>query len=186
MKLESYEDTLNNIAFVRSNLQSEALELMTAESKEEYLLSYMMDIESEGSASLLMGDAFVNPFNYQLKIANGTETEIRTVDLVETFNYLLGLKVKHIDVIQNFKVVIGDLRTGERVLVIWRKISEKSNEELEEFFIMQGYNARDSQFDRIYVNGDSHLELLRSKENKWNVMLIEEEFKRLMFDVQDK
>ncbi|WP_051035014.1 hypothetical protein [Anoxybacillus flavithermus] len=130
-------------------------------------------------------DEFKNPFDYKMKITNGTETKIQKVDLVETFNYLLGLHVKQMDFIRGFQVIKGELRSGEKVLIIWRNLLETTNEDLEKFFVKQGYNTRDSEFDRIYVNGDNHLENLKLEENKWKVVLIEEEFKRLMFDVRD-
>jgi len=107
------------------------------------------------------------------------------VDLVETFNYLLGLRVRHVDAIQGYRVVQGVNPQGERVLVIWRKLKEKSNADLEAFFRKQDYNPRDMEFDLIYVNGDNHLENLRRPDETWKVRLIEEEFMRLMFDVQD-
>ncbi|UYZ13739.1 site-specific DNA-methyltransferase [Brevibacillus sp. WF146] len=185
IRLESYEDTLNNLDINRTDEQQLALELMPTETREEYLLSYMLDIETEGSASLLNLEIFENPFNYKLKISNGTETTVKTVDVVETFNYLLGLTVRQIEVVQGFKVIKGELPTGERALIIWRNVKEKSNEDLEKFFAKSKYNTRDNEFDYIYVNGDNHLENIKLQENTWKVKLIEEEFKRLMFDVQD-
>ena len=62
---------------------------------------------------------------------------------------------------------------------------EKSNNELDKFFTKQGYNTQDFEFDKIYVNGDNNLENLKVDEDKWKVSLIEEEFKRRMFDVRD-
>ena len=41
------------------------------------------------------------------------------------------------------------------------------------------------EFDLIYVNGDNNLENLRREDETWKVRLIEEDFKRLMFDVKD-
>ena len=38
---------------------------------------------------------------------------------------------------------------------------------------------------QIYVNGDNNLENLRRTDQTWKVRLIEEEFGRLMFDVED-
>lgn len=186
MRLESYEDALNNIELNRTEQQQTVIdEYMSPEAREDYILSYMLDIEAEGSASLLNLDEFKNPFDYKMKITNGTETKIQKVDLVETFNYLLGLRVKQMDFIRGFQVIKGELRSGEKVLIIWRNLLETTNEDLEKFFVKQGYNTRDSEFDRIYVNGDNHLENLKLEENKWKVVLIEEEFKRLMFDVRD-
>lgn len=127
------------------------------------------------------------------------------VDLVETFNWLLGLKVRHIDRIGGFQVVEGKNPEDENILIIWRKIRnldetdpkkvaaarEKANRDLEVFFKKQQYNTLDSEFDVIYVNGDNNLmnvPLNPEKEGvepRYKVRLIEEEFKRLMFDVRD-
>ena len=47
------------------------------------------------------------------------------------------------------------------------------------------FNPRDTEFDLIYVNGDNNLENLKRTDETWKVRLIEENFKRLMFDVED-
>ena len=147
----------------------------------------MLDVESKDSASLLDLRPFEDPFNYKLKVGTGSAGETRptNVDLVETFNWLLGLRVKHIDTIRGFRVVQGTNPAGEKALVIWRNTREKSNADLDEFFLKQGYNTRDMEFDLIYVNGDNNLENLKRPDETWKVRLIEEEFKNLMFDVED-
>jgi len=151
------------------------------------VLRYMLDVESAGSASLLDVDRFGDPFNYKLKVGTGSagQTRIANVDLMETFNWLLGLQVKLMDTIRGFRVVQGTGPSGNKVLIIWRNTREKSNGALDDFFLKQGYNTRDMEFDLIYVNGDNSLENLRRPDETWKVRLIEEEFKRLMFDVQD-
>ncbi|MEW6117523.1 MAG: DNA methyltransferase [Nitrospirota bacterium] len=191
IRLESYEDTLNNLVLRRTDAQQKLLG-EHPEFREGYMLSYMLDVESRDS--LLNIDAFEDPFNYKLNISSGTvgETKPTTVDLIETFNYLLGLTVHHIDHINGFRVVTGTRRRGdkgtggeEKVLIIWRNLKEKSNEDLDEFFRRQEYNPKDMEFDLIYVNGDNNLENLRREDETWKVRLIEEDFKRLMFDVED-
>jgi adenine-specific DNA-methyltransferase len=184
--LESYEDTLNNLDLVRSQPQQSLLDT-NDDAREDYTLRYMLDVESKGSQSLLSVLAFADPFKYTLRIATNTvgETKRTIVDLVETFNYLLGLRVKHVDSIRGFRVVHGTNRDGEKVLVIWRNVAENPNAKLDDFFQKQGYNTKDMEFDLIYVNGDNNLENLKKDEDTWKVRLIEEEFARLMFDVQD-
>ena len=186
IRLESYEDTLNNLELKKTQTQQALLE-ESPSFHESYMLSYMLDVESKDSASLLNIDSFEDPFNYKLKIATGSagETKPVTVDLVETFDYLIGLTVHHIDHIRGFRVVQGTNPNGEKVLIIWRNLKEKSNEDLDEFFRKQEYNPRDLEFDLIYVNGDNNVENLRREDETWKVRLIEEEFERLMFDVQD-
>jgi len=186
LRLESYEDTLNNLTLRRTKEQEQLLS-EHPDLREDYALRYMLDVESEGSASLLDLTQFEDPFGYTLEIGQGSVGETRpvVVDLVETFNYLIGLRVQHIDAIRGFKVVEGASPQGERVLVIWRNTREKSNAALDEFFQKQGYSTRDTEFDVVYVNGDNNLENLRRPDETWKVRLIEDEFKRLMFDVQD-
>ncbi|MDT4952783.1 MAG: adenine-specific DNA-methyltransferase [Acidobacteriota bacterium] len=187
IRLESYEDALNNLELKRTEEQASLFE-MYAEFREDYMLRYMLNVEARGSASLLNIENFADPFNYQLNVATGagvSETRPVTVDLVETFNYLLGLRVKHLDAIHGFRVVEGTNPEGEKVLVIWRNTREKANDHLDQFFQKQGYNTRDRKFDLIYTNGDNNLENLKRADEMWKVRLIEEEFQRLMFDVRD-
>ena len=184
VRLESFEDTLNNLELQRDEFQEIALRENT-HIREQYLLSYMLEIESQGSSSLLNLDQFEDPFNYKLNVYRNGESQPVNVDMVETFNYLLGLQVRQTEFIRGFKVVRGELLNGEKVLIIWRSLKEKSNEELDNFFTKQDYNTRDFDFDRIYVNGDNNLPNIKTGEERWKVYLIEQEFKRLMFDVSD-
>lgn len=147
------------------------------------MLSYMLDFETRGSPSLLNIDAFDDPFSYKLNVTRGNETRTENVDLVETLNYLLGLTVSRVQTIDVFRVVEGSNPAGERVLVIWRNTKEKPDGELTAFFESQGFAA--AGFDRIYVNGDNTLENLKETGQRWKVLLIEEEFQRLMFETED-
>jgi len=184
MKLESYEDTLDNLLLKRDSKQSELLETH-AQAREDYMLKYMLDVESRGSASLLSIDSFVDPFNYMLKIRKDDELKNTKIDLVETFNYLIGLYVHHIDWIKGYLVIQGKLRTGEKTLVIWRNCKEKSNDDLDKFFESQAFNPKDFEFDLIFVNGDNNLQNLKKDDENFKVRLIEEEFHKRMFDVRD-
>jgi adenine-specific DNA-methyltransferase len=186
VRLESYEDTLNNLELKRTVAQDE---LFAGDGgfREDYALRYMLEVEAKGSQSLLNLEQFKNPFAYTLKIATGGagETKETPVDLVETFNYLLGLRIRQMDCVQGFRVITGTLADGEKVLVIWRNLAEKSNAELEKFFEKQKIKTKDLEFDLIYVNGDNNLENLRRPDESWKVRLIEQEFLRLMFDTQE-
>ena len=53
----------------------------------------MLDVETRGSASLLNVQKFTDSFSYKLKVSTGTVGEAKEVniDLVETFNWLVGL-----------------------------------------------------------------------------------------------
>lgn len=182
LRLEGYDDALDNLLARRTDSQQKTLEKMGRQTREDYMLSYFLDIETKASDSLLNIDRFSDPFSYTLKIRKDNELKDEKVDLVETFNYLIGLYVKQTEAIRGFKVVRGNLRTGEKTMVIWRNLKEKTNEDLDEFFKKQKYNTLDFEFDLIFVNGDNNLENLKVAEDKWKVRMIEEEFKKRMFE----
>jgi adenine-specific DNA-methyltransferase len=183
MTLESYEDALNNLKPKESENAVQALQSASGNAQEQYMLTYMMDFEYKDS--LLNLDIFTHPFDYQMTISNGTETKQVNVNLVETFNYLIGLYVKNIYSSNGFKVVEGETRAEEKILIIWRDLKEKDNASLDELVKKLRVNPKDFEFDRIYVNGDNNLENLKLDNETWKVTLIEEEFKRRMFDVED-
>jgi adenine-specific DNA-methyltransferase len=180
IRLESYEDVLNNLV-----LGSAKPELFQGAQgfNEDTLLHYALDVESR--ESLLNVRHFADPFNYRLKITRHNELREERIDLVETFNFLIGLVVQHRAWVSGYHVVTGALLTGEKVLVIWRNTNEKDNLALEDFFKKRQYNPRDTEFDLIYVNGDNTLENLRTGTEHWKVRLIEEEFLKRMWECKD-
>ncbi len=222
VRLESYEDALNNLETRRTDKQQLLLDAPEAQGadglKEQYILRYMLDVETHGSQSLLNVQAFTHPTAYKLKVKRPGSDESRevNVDLLETFNWLIGLTVRHIAAPQTFsagferdsekrlrlkgrlrqeadgpywfRTVTGTTPGGRQTLVIWRKLTgwpEKDNLVLDEWFTKQGYSAKDSEFDLIYVNGGSNLENLKTPDDLWKVRLIEEDFHRLMFDTKE-
>jgi len=182
LRLESYEDALNNLVIQKPNAGQQLALNEATEFREDYMLSYLLEVESR--SSLLNINSFIHPFNYQMNIAAGIvgESTPTVVDLVETFNYLIGLHVQTVQSLRGFRIVTGRTPAGEHTLIIWRDLEEKSNADLEDFFRRQEYNPRDSEFDLIYVNGDNNLENLRRPDETWKVRLIEEDFLRLMFE----
>ena len=222
VRLESYEDTLNNLETRRTEQQQFLLDAAEAQGadglKEQYLLRYLLDVETRGSQSLLNLRAFEDPTAYKLKVKRpGSDESCEVnVDLLETFNWLIGLAVQHVAARRSFvatferdeerrlrlagrlkqgedgrfwfRTVTGATPDGRRTLVIWRKLTgepEQDNLVLEEWFTRQGYSARDSEFDLIYVNGGNNLENLKTPDDLWKVRLIEEDFHRLMFEMEE-
>lgn len=104
IRLESYEDTLNNLRLDHNTQRKKAVAANPA-LKEDYMLRYLLDVETRGSQSLLNIDAFADPCYYTLEVKRpGTdEYTTRAVDLIETFNYLIGLRVLHTSVPQTFQ-----------------------------------------------------------------------------------
>ncbi len=177
--LESYEDTLNNLEFKKTKEQKKALDLYP-QARQDYMLNYSLDIESQGS--LLDIDEFAKPFDYKLKVATSSvgQTKDTAIDLVETFNYLLGLVVKQIKSIDGFVVIEGQNLKDDKILIIWR--DGQSSDDLEKFFTSLDWQVFDREFDLLYVNGDNSLEGLKTDDDFFKVKLIEQEFGKLMFD----
>jgi adenine-specific DNA-methyltransferase len=193
LKIESYEDTLNNLQLRRTSKQQELLDSLPKSAQEEYLLSYLLDIESRGS--LLSVEHFNKPFDCKLKVAvdSAGAYEERTIDLVETFNYLIGLRVKHIDLQQGKDLVLvtGLLPTGEKTLVLWRDLELVDYETLNSLCDKLAINPADSEFDIVYINGDHNIpavftttEAEGSITKKLKIRQIEPEFLSRMFSVE--
>ena len=99
IRLESYEDTLTNLRNPNpSDQQASMLAKAGDDLRRQYALRYWLTEETRGSASLLDLERFEDPWSYTLEVGQGSaaETKPTTVDLVETFNYLLGLRVRHV------------------------------------------------------------------------------------------
>ena len=203
ISLESYEDALSNI-----ELKDDAGQ-MSLLFGEEYLVRYMLDLESKDS--LLNIAAFKDPFAYKMKITEKNECKERPVDLIETFNYLIGLTVTHQGAVSYFSAfpasepvyegavelrkdlgglyafrqIEGTLPDGRRALVIWRTVSDnvlESNAALDAYFTKYRINPADREYDVIFVNGDNNLENLRTANETWKVQMTETEFKKRMFE----
>ena len=183
MRLEQYEDTLNNLKIREQQTTARFDE--GSGFKESYMLEYMLDVETRDS--LLNLKMFENPFAMTLKTTKDNELVETEVDMVETFNYLIGLNVETEDWYrdENICVVQGYThRDNLHTLVIWRNCKEIDNEQLNQFFERMDFRTRDSEFDLIYVNGDNLLPNLRRDEDNWKVVLIEEEFTKRMFETE--
>lgn len=178
IRLEQYEDTLNNL-----EIKKQQTDWRDNEFHESYMLSYMLDTETRDS--LLNLKMFVNPFNMSLKTTKDNELVETKVDMVETFNYLIGLNVETEDWFENDNICVVQGKThrrGLKTLVIWRNCEVIDNENLCRFFERMDFRTRDTEFDLIYVNGDNTLPNLRRDEDNWKVVLTEEEFAKRMFE----
>ena len=194
LKLESYEDTLNNLQLVRTNEQGVLLKNLSKQAQEDYLLHYMLDVESRGS--LLSVDDFNKPFDYEMNIATDSAGayESKKIDLVETFNYLIGLKVKQIDaqVERGYLTVIGTLPNGESCLVLWRDCDVLDYEGVSKLCDRLAINPADSEFDVVYINGDHNIPTVLTQTadeggatRLLKLRQIEPEFLECMFSMED-
>lgn len=208
IRLESYEDTLNNVEFSKPLVIDDFLE-------NEYLTKYKISKEAEGSKIYLPAEIFYNPFEFHLKITRKNESREQKIDLIETFNFLIGLHVNNIYTKKYnaefktidtgrleakiklddngayiFKIVEGVTLKGEKVLVIWRNIVgdinnnddiNQNNAVLESVTLKNQIKPADSEYDIIYINCTNSLQNF-AKEGSYKVALIEEVMKDKMFN----
>jgi len=175
--LEQYEDTLDNIE-LRENKQAEL------KFGDDYLLKYFLDFETRESPYLLNIENLKNPFAYKLKVnlEEVGEPQELVVDIPETFNYLLGLKVKKIKVRNNggkYLFILGE-KQGKDIAVVWREYEDKWSEEdfkKDKEFIIKELEPWAPHI--VYVNGQSVLTPKLGKHTA-EIRYIEPEFKRLM------
>lgn len=132
LRLESYEDALNNLsASSKSALPKEADKALAR----EYLLKYCLDYETKDSPSLLNIQGFDNPKAYKLKISKPGHSAYseKTVDLIETFNYLIGLHVEKIESWSGFDCTFtreeepGLPKDAVTRLIVATKLRQKDN-----------------------------------------------------------
>ena len=186
LKLESYEDTLNNLE-LRKPIQDLADMGLSETVQNDYLLHYMLDVESRDS--LLNTQHFTKPFDYQLNIATTSAGayEAKTIDLVETFNYLIGLRVSEInDKRENGLVTVqGTNTSGEKTLVIWRDCEKYDYDRLNDYLNRHKINPQESEFDVVYINGDHNVPTVFAGSDEsiktLKVRSIEAEFLSRMF-----
>ena len=85
----------------------------------------MLDVETRGSQSLLNVQAFTDPTAYKLKIKRPGADEIRevNVDLLETFNWLIGLTIRHLAAPQTFSAAFE--RDSEKRLKLKGRLNRR-------------------------------------------------------------
>jgi adenine-specific DNA-methyltransferase len=162
LRLESYEDALHNLATDATLAASEAkaAAFKDAVGAETYCLRYLARLPLEASASMLQTERLDHPFRYALEVLTDDGAEPCGVDLVETFNWLLGLDVRRVrrweHAKREYRTIDGRDRAGRRVLVVWRDTDgldpiaertflEKKVEEL---------TKDTAPFDTMLANGD--------------------------------
>jgi adenine-specific DNA-methyltransferase len=154
IRLESYEDALNNLTFDEESGQK-ALQFF----KDDYLLHYMLKWETRKSETFLDVDKLQTPFSYKLRLFRDGETRERPVDLPETFNYLIGLDVEtrkaYDDNGRRYLVYRGRLRNGHTAVVIWRETQGWGEGDYKRDADFIGRQKLNADADDVFVNGDS-------------------------------
>lgn len=169
LKLEQYEDSLNNIAF-------EDKEAPAAFSFADRI-KYTLRKGTKDSISLMNIAKFADPFNYEMDILKLNERIPTKADLVTTFNFLLGIDVSRYRVFEHqdraYHVVHGKKGNGEYIC-IWRKHDAELNLETERDWVKtQDWYVGEGA--TVYCNSD----------NAFGAHGVEAEFQKLMFEDVD-
>ncbi|MFZ8785158.1 site-specific DNA-methyltransferase, partial [Thermocrinis sp.] len=175
--LEQYEDTLDNLELKESKPHKDFF-------KDDYLIKYFLELETKDDPHLLNISMLKDPYNYRLKVnlSEVGEPKEMAVDVIETFNYLLGLKINKLMRKERegniYTFVLGE-KEGKSVAVVWRVYSEGWAEEdykKDRDFIEEV--LKEFRPEIIYINGQHTLAFESFKPDVRNV---EPEFKRRMF-----
>ncbi|UIO99355.1 hypothetical protein Hbl1158_12585 [Halobaculum sp. CBA1158] len=158
-RLESYDDTLDNLDVDEGQASIDSFTPNTL----EYLLRFGVD-----GPSLLDLAGLKDPFDYEIDVRNGDESRTERIDLVETFNYLLGLRVETVRTFEEhgrkYRVVNGQT-DGKSAVIVWRPVSEDDGAdffEAERAFL--NATVLDDE-DLVYVNYDCAVADAKSIEN---------------------
>ena len=152
IRLESYEDAVAGLHIDQQDDLSEMLaNVGSATLREDYVLKYLLPTITSGNNSLLNISEFKSPDEYRLsgRTPGSDQNRMLRVDLIETFNWLLGLRVSGVSAPKSFsakfdrdkegrlavkgrikedpdgpwwfRTVTGTTPDGKRALIIWRK-----------------------------------------------------------------
>ena len=168
IRIESYEDALNNIDFDDGSGQ-QALKF------DVYMLKYMLKWETRASETLLNVENLARPFGYKLRIHGDGQIREKVAEIPETFHYLLGLHVQtrrvYDDDGRRYLVYRG--KTDHRqIVVIWRETEDWQKADLERDKKFVAEKKLTEGADEIFVNGDSFIP---------NAKALEPVFKARMF-----
>lgn len=171
IRLETYEDALHSLSteVVQERQGSRATAVRGARGADEYRLRYVAKVPMEASDTLLDVEQLAYPFRYELEVLTDDGPRRQTVDLVETFNLVYGLRVRRMlrwvngdDGDRPYRVVTGESHEGRSTLVVWRDMTDLDAAAERDFLLAEIGKLGGSPFDEILINGDTALPGARS------------------------
>jgi adenine-specific DNA-methyltransferase len=172
-RLEQYEEALENIAFnAPEDAVQKALEF------DQYIPKYFLEFETKESNTLVNTEAMKDPWDYRLKVWDGFtyDTEM-AVDMVETFNYLIGLHMqkcitKEING-RMYQFIYGNNNANKKILVIWRNVKGWTPDDYTADSLALKKELAYFKYDLLYINDQAHIDCYQP---------IEEVFKNKMLN----
>jgi adenine-specific DNA-methyltransferase len=156
LRLESFEDSLNAL-----ELPEERNARLAGQQDifgDDYLLKYMFAAETEDAPARLNTPALERPFDYKLRVHGNDGLREVPVDLVETFNLLMGFHVQRIRALADGKRpyrIVEALEDGRPVLVVWRDMTDFDHARDRAF--VEAQYPKLAEYATVYVNGDSSI-----------------------------
>lgn len=157
-RLEQYEEALENISFTA---HEDALQKALA--FDQYIPKYFLEFETKGSQTLVNTAAMQDPWNYKLKVWDGfTYDNEQAVDLVETFNYLIGLHLqkcitKEING-KKYQFIVGRNNANKQIAVVWRSVKDWKLEDYKADAEALKIELAAFTYDLLYINDQAHFE----------------------------
>jgi len=159
--LEQYDDSLENIQLKQTSIYEST----------DYFVSYMLKNESRESSIFLNLDNLLDPYEYKLNIIRDYKKDLVKIDIIETFNYLLGITISNVKRIKTedniYSFIFGTLN-NKQTAIIWRKV--KGIDFNKDKLIIEE-NIKEFNPEIVYANGDAVIK---------NYRQIEMEFRNLM------
>lgn len=155
LRLESYEDSLNALELPQE--QSARARGLQDIFGQDYLLKYLLPTEVEDTSEVFLNtERLERPFDYKLRIHTPEGPKDQPVDLIETFNLLMGYHVKRMFQLtadRDYMCIEAQSDEGP-VLVIWRDLAGL-DPAVERAFLEGALEV--AKYAKVYVNGDSAL-----------------------------
>jgi len=145
---------------------------VTMEDVDGYVIQDFQQHGTNWDGTFLNVKVFEEPEEYKLRIISHSKNEaVLNVDLIETFNYLLGLRVVGYRFLKandrKYTFVMGE-KTGRKICVVWRttkNLELKKDKEVIESIL------HDYQPNETYVNGGTYPEGCKAIEPEFNVLM---------------
>ncbi|MDY0343046.1 MAG: site-specific DNA-methyltransferase [Lentimicrobium sp.] len=157
-RLEQYEESLENIAFTAPE---EATQM--ALKVDSYLPKYFLEFETRGSQALVNTTAMQDPWNYTLKVWDGfTYDTEQAVDLIETFNYLIGLHMQKCFTKQindkKYQFIHGHNNANKKIVVVWRNVKDWTLDDYRADGEALNAELKDVARDLLYINEQANID----------------------------
>jgi len=169
LRLESYEDALHN-TFSEANLakgEARAEAVKTHAGADAYRVRYMLRLPLDTSDSMISPSKLEHPWDCAIEVLTDYGPETRTVDVVETFHWLYGLRLRTTGMWINADdtterepqgrqycyYTATDRQENKRILVVWRDMTQFDAVKDRQFLETRAAGLGD--FDERLVNGDT-------------------------------